>query len=245
MNMLNMDGIEFLKSLPDGSVDLVFTDPPYNISKPGLFYRDYRSGKNGDIRRDFGEWDYNFEPEPFLIEAKRVLSDDGQIVIWTSEQLYGRYHDWLQENMFPRQMIVWEKTNPVPQFRLMGYLQATELMIWATKTRLRKSNPNFIFMGQSEMKNIFRAPIVGGNERIKILKDGKYVSHPTQKPLSICREIVKRHCRPDGMVVDPYAGTGTILLAAHMEGRNAAGSEIDVNYYDAAKRRLSQVLEVF
>jgi len=231
------DAIEIMKKLPSGSIDLVFTDPPYNISKKGVFYRDYRSGKARDIQRDFGEWDYEFVPDDFLIEAKRLLNDDGQIVIWTSEQLYGEYRKWFMENgMFPKQMIIWEKLNPVPQFRKMGYLQATELMIWATKNRLSKKNPNFIFQNdQNEMKNIFHAGIVSYPERYE---------HPTQKPLSICEKIMERHCGEGGLVLDPYTGTGTILAAAKRLRRNAIGIEINSEYVKIARKRIDETFEM-
>ena len=126
----NMDCLEGMKQLPDESVDLVFTDPPYNISQKGKIFRDYRNGKNGDINMDFGEWDYGFDMIPFLQEAKRVLKENGSVIVWTSEQLYGDYRKWFAENMYPKQLLVWVKTNPLPQFRLVGYRQATELMFW-------------------------------------------------------------------------------------------------------------------
>jgi len=90
-NVIQGDCLEVMKQIPDNSIDLIFTDPPYNISKKNKIFRDYRSGKNGNISMDFGEWDYNFQIEPFLIESKRVLRDDGSIIVWTSEQLFGRY----------------------------------------------------------------------------------------------------------------------------------------------------------
>jgi DNA modification methylase len=224
------DCLEVMKQIPDNSIDLIFTDPPYNISQKNKIFRDYRNGKNGDIRMDFGEWDYNFQIEPFLIESKRVLRDDGSIIVWTSEQLFGKYRDWFEKNMYPKQMLVWVKTNPLPQFRLVGYRQATELMFWALKKKNTKNNPNFIFLGQEEMTNVFYAPIVGGKERTK---------HPTQKPLSISMEIIRRHCRPGGIVLDPFLGSGTTAVAAKKLGRHYIGIEIDPEYVKIANERLN------
>jgi len=67
------DCLEILKEIPDNSIDLIFTDPPYNISTKNKIFRDYRSGKNGDINMDFGEWDYNFDPIPFWRRVKEFL----------------------------------------------------------------------------------------------------------------------------------------------------------------------------
>ncbi len=233
------DCLEVLKQIPDESIDLVFTDPPYNVSYPNKIFRDYRSGKSGDIKMDFGEWDYNFDPIPFLEESKRVLNKYGSIIVWTSEQLFGIYRDWFAKNMHPKQLLVWVKTNPLPQFRLVGYRQATELMYWASKYKNTKNNPNFIFQSQQEMTNVFYAPIVEGKERVKDM-DGN-TAHPTQKPLSITREIIKRHCREEGIVLDPFCGVGTTCVAAKELGRRYIGIEINPDYCVMAEERLRSV----
>lgn len=224
------DCLEVMKQIPNESVDLVLTDPPYNISQNKKIFRDYRSGKNGDIIMDFGEWDYNFNIIPFLTEAKRVLNDNGSIIVWTSEQLFGEYRRWFEKEMHPKQLLVWVKSNPLPQFRLVGYRQATELLFWAMKRKNTKSNPNFIFKGQREMINVFYAPIVGGKERVK---------HPTQKPLSITKKLIERHCKPNGVVLDCFMGSGTTGVACKELGRNFIGIEIEPKYYEIAKKRIN------
>ena len=223
--------LEKFKDIADESVDLVFADPPYNISQKTKFRRDSRSGKNMDISLDFGNWDYNFNPEPFLIESKRVLNKYGSVIVWTSEELYGIYRSWFAKNMYPKQLLLWVKDNPVPQFRLVGYRNATELMFWALKYKNTKDNPNFIFLTQREMTNVFHAPIVGGHERTK---------HPTQKPLKIALEIIRRHCKEGGLVCDPFFGSGTIAIACKLLNRNFIGFEIDEKYYNIAKERLEK-----
>jgi len=223
------DCLEVMKEMPDKSIDLVFTDPPYNISQPKKIFRDYRSGKRADINMDFGKWDYGFKPESYLKEMKRVLRDNGSIIVWTSEQLYGKYRDWFEKEMYPKQLLIWLKSNPLPQFRLVGYRQATELLFWALKKKNTKNNLNFLFKGQREMINVFKAPIVGGKERTK---------HPTQKPLSITKEIIKRHCRQNGIVLDPFIGSGTTAVACKQLGRNYCGIELNKEYIKIAEQRI-------
>jgi len=230
----NNDCLDIFPQLESGSTDLILTDPPYNISQKGKTFRDYRSGKSSDINMDFGEWDYGFKIIPFLEESKRVLNNSGSVIVWTSEQLYGEYRKWFAENMYPKQLLVWVKTNPIPQFRLVGYRQATELLFWALKYKNTKDNPNFLFQKQKEMVNVFYAPIVGGNERTE---------HPTQKPLSINKEIIKRHCKMGGLVLDPFLGSGTTARACKDLGRRCIGIEISQEYCDIAIKRLGQ--EVF
>ncbi len=82
------------------------------------------------------------------------------------------------------------------------------------------------------MTNVFYAPIVGGKERTK---------HPTQKPLSITKEIIKRHCRKNGIVLDPFIGSGTVAVACKELDRNFIGIEINPNYIKLAEERIKEV----
>lgn len=233
IELYNADCLEVFKLLPAESIDLILTDPPYNISQKGnhlsLIYKNRRRKK---VKLDFGEWDYNFQIEPFLIESKRVLKENGSILVWTSEQLYGKYRDWFGKNMYPKHYIVWVKTNPLTQLHSVGYRRATELIIWAMKQKNTKDNPNFNFLGQKEMKNVFYAPIVSGKER----------KHPTQKPVSITKELIIRHCRENGLVLDPFMGSGTTAVACIELQRNFIGVEIDEGYFEIAKERIKQKL---
>ncbi len=164
------------------------------------------------------------------------MKDDGSIIVWTSEQLYGKYREWAEKNMHPKQLLIWVKKNPLPQFRLVGYRQATELMFWVLKNKNTKKNPNFLFQTQKEMTNVFYAPIVGGKERTE---------HPTQKPLSITTKIIKTHCREGGIVLDPFLGSGTTAVACKKLGRHYIGIEINPEYVKIANERLNfQRLEV-
>lgn len=228
------DCLELLKSIPDESVDLVFTDPPYNISSKTKLGRKYESGEEGDVSFNFGEWDYDFDPIPFLTECKRVLKPEGSIIVWTSEQLFAKYRVWFAENMYPKQLLVWVKTNPLPQFRKVSYRQATELMYWASKEKMTQDNPNFIFTAQQDMTNVFYAPVVSGEEKTE---------HPTQKPLSITMKIIKTHCREGGVVLDPFMGSGTTGVGCVKTNRNFIGFEIDKEYFELAQNRIKKEIQ--
>lgn len=234
IDIRNADCLEILKTLPSESVDLVFTDPPYNISQPKTLKRTYSNGTEGNIELDFGEWDYDFDPVPFLTECKRILKPNGSIIVWTSEELFAKYRVWFAENMYPKQLLVWVKTNPLPQFRCVAYRQATELMFWAAKSKITQDNPNFIFHNQQDMTNVFYAPIVGGEER---------TDHPTQKPLSITEKIIKTHCREGGVVLDPFMGSGTTGVGCVHTGRDFIGIELDKKWFELAQKRITNTLK--
>ena len=99
------------------------------------------------------------------------------------------------------------------------------------KNKPKKIEQHFNFLKQEEMKNIFRFPICGGNERTK---------HPTQKPLGLIMELLKRHSFESDIVFDMFLGSGTSAVAAKELGRRFIGIEIDEKYCEIARRRLSQ-----
>ncbi len=227
------DTLEKLKEIPDESIDLVLTDPPYKISQKNKIYRNYRSGKRADISFDYGKWDYDFDPIPFLEETKRVLKQYGQWIIFCAEQQIGIYRKWFEDNAHFKQIIIWEKLNPLPQFRKCGYRQATEMIMWAYKNKPHKKDQHFNFLTQEEMKNIFRFPICGGNER---------TNHPTQKPLNLIIELLKRHSFKNDIVLDCYLGSGTTAVAAKKLGRKYVGIELNKEYISTAKKRIKAII---
>ena len=233
------DAIAGMKYIPDHMVSLCFFDIPYNISCETKIFRDYRQAngkkKSANISFNFDsedsqKWDHNFNPIPYLDASIPCLHPTGSWIVWCSEQQYGTLRQWGEDRGFhPRQMLCWIKSNPLPQFRLTGYRQATEIMIWISKFPVGRKNPNFIFTHQNEMTNVFHAPIVSGHERTK---------HPNQKPLSICRDIIKTHCQPGGIVLDAFSGSGTIALAAYSTGRNFIAIEQEEKWNKIAEKRI-------
>ncbi len=243
--LIKGDTFELLGKIPNESIDLVFTDPPYLISEHDKIFRDYRSGKRGDIRMDFGEWDYSFDMRTFLEEAYRVLVPQGSLVVWCAEQQVGDYRNMGKEIGFnPKKMLIWRKNNPPTQFRKTGYRQSIEIMFWMMKGENSRSNPNFIFGTQQEMLDVFDHPVVAGKERLFYVNEkGEKVRHPTQKPLKVCRSIIKTHCKVDGVVLDPFFGTATIPVAAKLEGRKFIGMEKDDKWFDIGNKRMEGVYE--
>ena len=224
--------LNVLKKIPDNYIDLILTDPPYNISQKNKIYRDYRSGKRADINFDYGEWDYDFDVLPILNESKRILKRYGQWLIFCAEQQIGMYRKWLGENGHFKQILIWEKLNPLPQFRKCGYRQATEIIMWAYKNKPKKIEQHFNFLKQEEMKNIFRFPICSGKERTK---------HPTQKPLKLIIELIKRHSFKNDIILDPFIGSGTTAVACLQLNRRFIGIEIKQEYIDMSYKMIARV----
>jgi DNA modification methylase len=228
-----MDCLEYLQQLPDNSVDLVVTDPPYNVSQ-----KQNMSWMGREVRKDFGDWDYGFDPTPVLIELKRVLKPTGQIYVFCSTKQIPEYMALFEDGWFFRNLLVWSKTNPVPRLSKTNWLHANEYILYAINETVKLNKITFNFPSQVEMKNIFITPALQGKERIKRPEGGAF--HPTQKPLEILKRLIAVSSRPGDAVLDPFMGTGSTAVAALETDRNFYGCELDVEYAKVARERLSQ-----
>ena len=120
--------------------------------------------------------------------------------------------------------IEWIKTNPQPLNSRVNYLSnCREIALLGVKD----SNPTFHSYYD---KGIYEFPIQGGKDRF----------HPTQKPLSLFEELIKKHSNEEDIVLDTFAGSGTTVIACKRLNRRFKGCEVSKNYYQKAIKRISQ-----
>jgi DNA modification methylase len=225
----NSDCLEYLRKIPDNSVDLVVTDPPYNVSqKTNIKY------KNLNLVKNFGDWDFGFDPKPVLAELKRVLKPNGQIYVFCSTKQIPEYMA-IFENWFFRNLLVWYKTNPAPRLSKTNFVFATEYVLYAINENVRPSEATFNFGKHSEMHNVFITSALQGKERLK--ENGKAV-HPTQKPLSILKKLIEISSNKGDVVLDPFMGVGSTAVACKELGRNFLGCELSEEYCLLSRKRL-------
>jgi len=228
-----MDCLEFLKLIPDNSVDLVVTDPPYNISQKKDMKLDGRI-----IVKNFGDWDFNFDPEPVLAELRRVLKPNGQIYVFCGTLQIPQYMRIFQEKWFFRNLLVWYKTNPPPRLSKTNFLFANEYIIYAIKEKGKPSLSTFNFSSQSTMHNTFVSGSLQGRERLKG-NDGRAI-HPTQKPLAILKKLIELSSKEGDVVLDPFMGIGSTAVACKELKRKFMGCELNPKYVEWAKIRLNK-----
>jgi len=232
---------ELLQIMSDGSVDCVWTDPPYFLSNGGTTCR---AGRRAKVNK--GKWDeskglsldHEFNLE-WLKECFRVLKPSG--TIWVS----GTHHVYLSVGMAMKQIgfrllndIVWEKPNPPPNLGCRCFTHSTEIILWAEKPA-PKGKGKYTFNYQDmkhinqgkQMKNVWRLTAPGKLEK-------KYGRHPTQKPLALIERALLASTLPGDIVLDPFAGTATTGVAALNCSRNFMGSEVDPAYVEIAVKRL-------
>ena len=226
--LFNADSLIKLKEIPDNSIDLILTDPPYNLSQysTGNMKFDWRS----DINNDVAEWDKNFDPIKIKDDFIRILKPTGNIFAFCSYNLIGKWHEIFDPLFDTFQFFVWHKTNPVPKFRKAGFLNSCELIVC-----MWDKGHTWNFGKQSEMHNFFESPICMWPERLKNPK------HPTQKPVGLLKHLIKIASNPGDVVLDPFMGVGSTGVAALETERKFIGIEIDKEYFKAAKKRIEQI----
>ena len=225
------DSHELLKDVEDSSVDLILTDPPYNIGKysTGDIMLPGRSSLNNGI----GEWDLaDFRPEDWCDEFIRVLKPTGNLFIFTTYNQIGRWHACLDHRFDTTQFMIWHKTNPAPKIFKAGFLNSCE-MIFCCWNKGHTWN----FLSQKEMHNFIESPICMVPERIRDPK------HPAQKPVAILKKILKIASNEGDLILDPFMGVGSTGVAAMEMGRRFIGMELDRAYFTAASRRMREIKE--
>lgn len=225
--VVNGDCMDYLSKIPDHSIDLILTDPPYNIAQysTGNIPLPGRSALNNDL----AEWDLKpIEPAALLEDFKRIIKPDGNIFVFTSYNLIGKWHEAFDSEFDTFQFFVWHKTNPAPKIFKNGFLNSCE-MIACMWNKGHKWN----FSNQKQMHNFFESPICMRPERLSNPK------HPAQKPVKLLEHLIKIASNEGDVIFDPFMGVGSTGVAALKNNRKFIGIEIDQDYFTATERRLS------
>lgn len=239
------DCIDVMNSLPEGSVDLIFADPPYNLQLRGDLHRP----DNSMVDAVDNDWDqfssfaaYDEFSRAWLKAARRILKPNGAIWVIGSYHNIFRVGTALQDAGFwILNDVVWRKSNPMPNFRGKRLTNAHETMIWAGKSDASKYTFNYEALKELnegiQMRSDWVLPICNGNERLKNAEGQK--AHPTQKPESLLHRILVGSTKPGDVILDPFFGTGTTGAVAKKLGRHFIGIEREAEYREVAEKRIA------
>ena len=175
------------------------------------------------------------------------LKDDG--AIW----VIGSYHNIFRVGYILQDLgfwilndIIWNKTNPMPNFKGTRFTNAHETLIWACKNPNSKYTFNYEAMKalneDTQMRSDWQIPLCTGKERLKDSNGNKL--HPTQKPEALLYRVIMSSTKVGDVIVDPFFGTGTTGAVAKMLGRNFIGIEKDKTYIKGAEERINAVEKV-
>lgn len=209
------DCLLILKSLPDKCVDLVLTDPPYNVGKQ---FGDNNEGKIFDA--DFHkEW---------LNEVRRILKPSGGGIYMFFSANYPHFQQMINTFGTFRQLLFWTKPFAMMVKNRKGYHHFTEVIFWQVL------DDDFYFNTEENEKDYFTFTS-------SIHRPDEH-DHPTQKPMELFSRFIRASSKENDTILDPFLGSGTTAVACKQLGRNFIGIEKEQKYVDIANSRLSQEL---
>jgi len=233
------DCLEILSSIPENSVDLVFADPPYFLSNGGITCH---AGKMVSVNK--GEWDKSRGPDAnhefnraWLAACQRVLKPNGSIWVSGTAHVIHSVGFALQQLGFKLlNDISWVKPNPPPNLSCRYFTHATETIIWAAKNAKSRHTFNYKLLKEAnrgkQMKSVWEIRPPESWEK-------KFGKHPTQKPVALLERILLASTNEGDLVLDPFSGSGTTLLAAFRLRRHALGCELSAEFLTLSLRRIS------
>ena len=244
------DCIELLDKTPEHSVDLIFADPPYNLSNDGF---SVHAGKRVSVNK--GAWDKSegtekdFEFQRTWIRAcKKVLKPNG--TIWIS----GTYHSIYQcgfalqlEGYHILNDVTWYKPNASPNLSCRMFTASHETLIWAKKDKKSKQVFNYTLMKEGDWsKDTMKTP----NKQMRSVwsvntprnSEKQHGKHPTQKPIDLLERIILASTNEGDVVLDPFAGSSTTGIAAFSHKRKFVGFDKERKYLELSKKRFDDCI---
>tara|TARA_R110002012_G_C11433284_1_gene589685 strand:+ start:77 stop:733 length:657 start_codon:yes stop_codon:yes gene_type:complete len=217
MNLINGDCLKVMKTLPDESVDLILTDPPYGME----FKSSYRKIKYDKIKNDNNlDWLNDFSKLCFDKTKNNTAH-----YIFCSFHNIDKFKQAFEKYFTIKNILVWEKNNTS-----MGDLSAD----FAPKVE-------FIIFLQKGRK------LINGDRSPNIFKfartQNKY--HPTEKPIMLMEHLIKKFSNENDVVLDPFMGSGTTAIASRNLNRKFIGIELDKKYFDTVNHRLEDYYGMF
>lgn len=235
-NIAHGDAIECLKTISDDSVDLIITDPPYNL---GLFMK--KRGTNMNALRDghfeASGWDdlpfedWVVQMNELFTECNRVLKKRGNLVMFMSIMKVETIIDIAQKHGFYYKTVgVWHKKNPLPRNMNLQFVNSTETWIYFVNDATTGT-----FNNEGKVLHDFvETSVISQSER----KLGK---HPTQKPIKLIEFFVDVLSNENEVVLDPFMGSGTTGVACENLNRSFIGIELSEQYFNLSKERISKI----
>jgi site-specific DNA-methyltransferase (adenine-specific) len=232
------DCLEILAALPAESVDLVFADPPYFLSNGGITCH---AGRMVSVNK--GDWDRSRGPDAnhefnraWLAACQRVLRPNGTIwVSGTSHVIHSVGFAMQQLGFKLLNDISWVKPNPPPNLSCRYFTHATETIIWAAKNAKSRHNFHYAEMkrqaGGRQMKSVWTIPPPEIHEK-------RFGKHPAQKPVALLERILLASSNEGDLVLDPFLGSGTTLVAASRLSRTCIGVDAEDFSIDLSLERI-------
>jgi len=225
----NEDCFIGIKKIPDKSIDLVITDPPYEINN-------HYAGGNTDLSDNLNKYNqelyeskltkgYNYK---ILDELLRVMKKINIYIFCNGEQIPFYIDYFMLQRKCKMDIIIWNKTNALPLFN-NKYLTDKEYCLYFRK------GGYCCPQNYDDAKTVFYYPIN--------IKDKRKWKHPTIKPELLIRKLIRNSSKENDVILDCFMGSGTTAICCIKENRNFIGFEIDKNFYETSLKRIKEFKE--
>lgn len=228
------DALEYLKTLPDASVDAVITDPPYGTTAI--------------------EWDKAFDLQAWWASIKRITKPHSPIVMFGSQpftsvlvcsNLKQFRHEWIWRKthsggfLHAKRMPI-KKHEHILVFSRMEAVYNPQITADKPNKAHISVTPKFLGNNNDHVTN-YRSVSNGSkfpNSVLTVAMHNVGNLHPTEKPIALMRYLVETYSNSGDLILDPFAGSGTTLVAAQQLGRHYIGCDLSAEYVELAKKRL-------
>ena len=211
------DCLEGMKDIPDSSIDLIVTDPPYLIS--------YKTGRRTGNDHRFSDVILNDNNQElitnYIKECHRILKDDSAMYLFCSSHKVDFFKIELEKYFDIKNMIIWVKNNHTAGDLKSAFGRKYEIIFLVNKGQRE-------FNGE-RLTDVWEFPRVVGPSQI----------HQNQKPIELIEQCIEKHSDENDIIFDGFMGSGTTAVAALNTNRQYIGFELDEYYYNVAMKRLN------
>ncbi len=243
--VLNIDALEGIQQIPDNSIDLVIADPPYGLGK--------NYGNDSDKKRatEFLKW-----MQTWLLLVLPKIKQTGSLYIFATWRYSPEIFAFLKSKMTMVNEIVWDRKVPSMGGSTRKYSSVHDTIGFFVKSKdyyfdidsiripydeeTKKARTRSIFVGKKWLEVGYNPKDVWTVSRLHRIHSERE-KHPTQKPLEIIERMVKASCPVEGVVLDPFAGTGTTVAACMLNNRRYITFELNPAYYRIILDRLERI----
>ncbi|ERL26162.1 MULTISPECIES: site-specific DNA-methyltransferase [unclassified Leptotrichia] len=232
IKIINNDSLKEMEKISSDSIDLILTDPPYNLGN-------FMSNRNTNLKKmrnnffaasgwdnlEYEDWIKNMDK--FFMESHRILKKGGTLLIFMSilkiESLIAISEKY---NFYYKTTGIWHKKNPMPRNMNLHFVNSNECWIYFINEKKTGT-----FNNEKLELDYIETSITPINEK-------KYGKHPTQKPIALMEHFVKLLSNENETILDPFLGSGTTAVASKKLKRKFIGIEINPEYYLISKKRV-------
>lgn len=242
-NVYCEDALTGLARIPDGSIDLIVADPPYGLGK------DYGNDSDKLDAASYLAWSTQW-----IDAVLPKLKAKGSLYLFLTWRNAPEIFVMLKQRMTMINEIIWDRRVPsmggstrsftsvhdtIGFFAMQkGYYFDLDAIRIPYDAETKKARSRSIFVGAKWLELGYNPKDLWSVSRLH-REHPERADHPTQKPLEIVERIIRASCPPDGVVLDPFMGSGTTAVAARRCGRNFAGFELNPEYCDIIDKRLA------